>query len=80
MTDSNNTNWLSTPAMAKALGVSVDHFRKVWSNPESGFLGADLFKQGPHHNSTKFWNRESVFAAAREQGYLIPADLQAEQG
>ena len=80
MTDSNNSNWLPTPAMAAALGISTDHFRKVWSNPATGFLGADLFKQGPHHNSTKFWNRESVFAAAREQGYLIPADLQAEQG
>lgn len=80
MTDSSNNNWLSTPAMAKALGISPDHFRKSWANPESGFLGADLFKQGPHHNSTKFWNRESVFAAARELGYLVPADLQAEQG
>jgi hypothetical protein len=77
MTESQN--WLPTPAMAKALGISADHFRKAWANPKNGgFLSDDLFKKGPHFNSTKYWNREAVFAAAREQGYLLPVDLLGE--
>ena len=80
MTETTQRTWLPTPAMAKALGISVSHFRKEWAHPQNGFLSSALYKAGPHHNSVKYWNREQVIAAAHEQGYVLPSDLQEEQG
>lgn len=82
MSDSNPNRWLPTPEMAAELGITGEHFRKKWANKTHGFLTDSHFKSGPHHNSTKYWDREAVTAAAREQGYILPSDLleRLEQG
>ena len=71
ITQGHPVGWLKTKDMASELGIHPRTLVHRWQFLKEGAH----WKQGPHHNSTKWWCRETVFAAAREQGYVIPADL-----
>ena len=71
-----STAWKPTREMAEFLAISVQTLRKRWGGPDGFLVEGEHWRAGPHHNSTRWWNVETVVAEAKARGHLFPFVLE----